>query len=375
VSKICYVIGTLEIGGAERQLLKLLKYMDKEKFLPVFIALRGGAMRKEFEKMVKVIVIGKRWKIDPVLLFRLIKVIKAEKPDILHTSMFTSNTWGRIAGKIAHVPFIIGSELCVDLGKRWYHRLMDRALLPFTDIIIANSDAVKKFYQKTERIPEEKLIVINNGVELEELPDIEENPLFRENLGIEKKGFIIGAGGRFTEQKGFMYLLRAIPEVLKVYPESTFIFVGDGPLRQYFEDYVRENKLKGSVVFTGYRKDILKIFALCDIIAVPSVFEGLPNVVLEGMFLSKPVIGTDIPEIAYLVDDGTTGLLVPVKNTRELAEKIILLLQKPELRRSMGEKGHNVVRDRFSLSAMVRNYEKVYSEGKRINKCARYVES
>jgi len=356
--KICYVIGTLEIGGAEKQLLKLVKNIDRRRFLPVVIALRGGALKEEFEKVVKLIVIGKRWKIDPFFLFRLISVIRKEQPYILHTFMFTSNTWGRIAGIIAGVPVLIASERCVDIWKRWYHKLIDKILLRFTYKVIGNSNAVKKFYQETEGIPANKITVIYNGIDLEEFQNIE--PC---KIEVEKKGGLVGTGGRFTEQKGLIYLLMAIPEVLKVFPDTKFIFVGDGPLRKSFEDFAKSHKISDSVIFTGYRKDILSIFSLCDVIVVPSLFEGMSNIILEAMALKKPVIGTNIPEIAELIEDGKNGFLVPVKdNVKDIAEKIISLLKNPDMRKDMGEKGYNLIKGKFSLEKMIKRYETLYIE-------------
>jgi len=269
---------------------------------------------------------------------------------------------------------IIGSERCVDLWKRWYHRLIDRVLLRFTFRVIGNSDAVKNFYQRTEKIPEDKISVVYNGVDLNEFSGIDVSPSLKKEMGIEWARFIIGAGGRFTEQKGFINLLRAVPLILKVYPDSVFVFVGDGPLRGSFEKFVRDKKLERNIIFTGYRRDILRIFALCDIIAVPSLFEGMPNIILEAMALKKPVVGTDIPEIAELVEDGKNGLLVPVKNnSKVIAEKIITLLQGPGPRRSMGEKGYNTVMEKFSLDKMVKGYEEIYLRAWD-EKCARYAE-
>ncbi|MBN1446037.1 MAG: glycosyltransferase [Candidatus Omnitrophica bacterium] len=361
--KVCYVIGTLEIGGAERQLLKLIKNIDRTKFSPVLIALRSGALKEEFEKAVKAIAIGKKHKVDIFFLIRLITALKRERPDILHTFMFTSNTWGRIAGISAGVPVMIASERCVDVYKRRHHRLIDRILLRRTFCVAANSSAVKEFYQRTERIPESRITVIRNGVDMEEFKSAEPSFALKQELGIEKAEFIVGAGGRFTEQKGFMNLLKAVPAVLEKCRDAFFIFVGDGPLMDDFRSYAKEKKIERNIIFTGYRKDILRIFAQCGVIAVPSLFEGMPNVVLEAMALKKPVLGTDIPEISELVKDGDNGFLVPVKdNADAIAEKIILLYRNPGLCRSMGEKGHKEITERFSLAGMVRGYEKLYEE-------------
>ncbi|MCX8082099.1 MAG: glycosyltransferase [bacterium] len=355
--KICYVIGTLEIGGAEKQLLKLIQNMDKEKFSHVVIALRGGRLKEEFEKETNVIIAGKKWKIDVFFLFRLISIIRKESPDILHTFMFTSNTWGRISGIIGRVPVIISSERCVDIWKRWYHKWTDRILLKYTYKVVGNSNSVKKFYQKTEKIPENKITVIYNGVDLKEFGNI------NTRVEIKKEGFWVGAGGRFTEQKGLINLLKAVPEVIKIFPKTKFVLVGDGPLRNTFEKFVKDNGTSGNVMFTGYRKDILSIFSLCDVIVVPSLFEGMPNIVLEAMALKKPVIGTNIPEIAELIIDEKNGFLVPVKdNVKDIAEKILFLWKTPEVKEKMGEAGYNLIKERFSLERMVREYETLYIE-------------
>lgn len=366
--KICYVIGTLEIGGAEKQLLKLIKGMDREKFAPVVIALRSGLLKEEFEKVVKVIVVGKRWKVDLLFLIRLISIIRKERPDILHTFMFTANTWGRIAGIVSGVPVIIASERCVDIWKKWYHKWIDKILLKFTYKVVGNSNSVKKFYQRIEKIPEHKIEVIYNGVDLEEFKNIDITL-----PDIQKKGFLIGTGGRFTQQKGLINLLMAIPDVLKEIPDTKFIFVGDGPLRRNFEDFVQKKGISNSVIFTGYRKDILSIFSLCDVIVVPSLFEGMPNIVLEAMALKKPVIATNIPEIAELIEDGKNGLLVPVKNNvKDIAEKILYLLKNPEERKKMGEEAYNLIVKKFTIENTVKKYEELYKEA--MGKCVRYVE-
>jgi len=358
--KICYVIGTLEIGGAEKQLLKLVENIDKKIFSPVVIALRGGALKEEFEKAVKLVVIGKRWKIDPFFFFKLILVIKKEKPDILHTFMFTSNTWGRLAGLLSCTPVIISSERCVDIWKKWYHKLIDKFLLLFTKKVVANSSSVKNFYIKTEKIPDDKIEVIYNGIDIKQFENISYSKEKKEEFNIEKAEFIIGTGGRFTEQKGFIYLIEAIPEVLKIIPECFFIFVGDGPLRRNFEKVVEKLNIKYKAAFTGYRKDILEIFSICDLIVVRSLFEGMPNVILEAMTLKKPVIGTNIPEIKELISDGENGLLVPVRNSKSIVDAIILLLKNQSSREKMGKKGYEIVKEKFSLEVMVKKYEKLY---------------
>lgn len=361
--KIVYIIGTLQIGGAEKQLLYLTKNLNRNTFSPKVIVLRkGGALKEEFLKNgIPVIEIGKKFKIDILFLLKLIFILKRERPDIVHTFMFTSNTWGRISALLTKTPIIFSSERCVDPWKKWYHKLIDKLLLIFTDKVIVNSHSVKNFYKKIENIPERKIEVIYNCVDIERIEKIKiSSDEKKKQLKLERSKFIVGTGGRFTEQKGFIYLLLSIPEVLKVFPECFFIFVGDGPLRKKFEETAKKLNVKNNVIFTGYRKDILEIFYICNIIVVPSLFEGMPNVVLESMALKKPVIATDIPEIKELIIDGENGLLVPVKNPQKISEKIIYLLKNPDISQNMGIKSYNHVKAKFTIEKMVKSYEELY---------------
>jgi glycosyltransferase involved in cell wall biosynthesis len=360
--KITYVIGTLEIGGAEKQLLYLCQNLDKSLFSPIVISLRkGGALKTDFlQNNIPVVEIGKRWKLDPGFFFRLVKVLQNGKPDILHTFMFTANTWGRFAGILVGIKKIITSERCVDIWKRGYHRAVDRFLLKFTDKVIANSKGVEDFYLKTENIPEEKINVIYNGFDIDRISSTAISPGLKKQLGLEKAEFIVGAGGRFTAQKGFIHLLKAVPAVLKVYPGCFFIFVGDGPLRGKFEKFVSLNNLEKNVIFTGYRNDINEIFKLCDVIAVPSFFEGMPNIVIEAMAIAKSVIVSDINEMKEFVKEGITGFFTEPGNERQIAEKLVMLLKDGNLRERAGRNAYNFVKENFALERMVKSYEKIY---------------
>ncbi len=362
VRKICYLIATLEIGGAEKQLLKLTRGLDRTRFFPVVIVLRsGGALKKEFaESGIKVRQVGKKFKLDITFFLRLVKFLKKEKPDIVHTFMFTANTWGRLAAKAAGIRMIFSSERCVDLWKRWYHKVIDKVLLKFTCCTVANSFAVRDFYIKLENIPPEKITVIPNGIDVQDFDRYALSGEKKKALNLENCSFLIGAGGRFTSQKGFVYLIQAMPEVLKVFPEAKLIMVGDGPLRVKLELRARQLGVRESVIFTGYRKDIHEILAATRMVIVPSLFEGMPNIVLEAMALKKAVVGSNIPEIAELIKEGITGLLVPVADFRALAEKIIFLLGNPVLCENIGKRGYEFVKENFSVAKMVQRYQQLY---------------
>nr|MQY69267.1 glycosyltransferase [Bacillota bacterium] len=138
--------------------------------------------------------------------------------------------------------------------------------------------------------------------------------------------------------------------------------VGDGELREKMESLVKELEIKDNVVFTGSREDIPKILKVMDIFVLPSLWEGLPIVLLEAMASKKPIVATDVIGNKEVVVDGKTAFLVPPKNPGRLAEKIISLIKNKPLREKFGESGRRRVEETYPLDRMVKETEEVYHE-------------
>ncbi|HNS32465.1 MAG TPA: glycosyltransferase [bacterium] len=359
--KICYVIGTLEVGGAEKQLYLLIRDLNKKKFEPVLIALRDGRMRQDFEKIVKLHVIGKKWKIDIVFLLKLIQIMRLERPHILHASMFTSNLWGRLAACINRVPVIIASELSMDLWKTSFHLFFDRILAWFTRKIICNSQEVERRYRKSLGRYGCKLSVIYNGIDIAFYDSVEDKQAVRGELGISREKVIL-TGGRLCAEKGLDYFLKAASIVVKVTADVKFLIVGEGDKKKSLLEMAEKLELNEHVVFTGYRKDLPDIIKISDVVVLSSLWEGMPNLLIEAMALRKPVIGTNVGGTIEIVKDGETGFLVPAKDPEMLAGAMLCLLKDKVLRERMGNKGYEFVKEKLSLQKMVKKYEELYEE-------------
>ena len=357
MKKICYVIGTLEIGGTESQLLRLCRAIDKNRFLPVVISLRcGGHLKEDFEKYgIRVIEVGKKYKIDFLFFLRLIHILHKEKPDILQTFMFTSNTWGRIAGLLCRVPVIIACERSTDKWKKNHHFFIDILLGLFTDVIVCNCFTVKKHYERKIRPVAGKLIVIPNGVEIE---DIEKPPEFV----AQKKEKIVLTAGRLSPEKGIQYFIKGARIVLSNVKNVKFIIVGDGPLRENLERLVYECRIKDNVIFTGYQKDMKDFITMSDVVVLSSLWEGLPNILLEAMALKKPVIATDVGGVREIVKNGENGFIVSPGCPDEIADKIINILSDDEASLKMGENAYRFVKENFDIKKMVSSYEFLYEK-------------
>lgn len=352
--KICYIIGTLETGGTEKQLYLLIKNLDKEKFCTTVVSLRDGRMRNDFEKITKLYVLKKRWKFDLKILFDLVRIMKKGRFDIVHSFLFTSNTWGRIAGICAGVPVIIASERSIDLWKKPIHIFVDIVLGYFTDKIVCNSFTVKKHYERKLKKVAKKLIVIRNGIELKQLPDSIETG--------EKKEKIVFTASRLSPEKGIVYLIYAAKKILEKRKDIKFLIAGDGELRQKLENLANEYKISNNVIFLGYQENVQQFICVSDVVVLTSLWEGLPNILLEAMAMKKPVVATNVGGTAEIVKDGENGFLVEPCDVAGIAEKIEKLIDDENLSKSMGEKGYEFVRGNFDLSLMVLAYEKLYQE-------------
>ncbi len=358
---IFYLIATLDIGGAERQLVELVKRIDKKKFNPVVCCLtRGGPLEKELkDAKIKYFILGKKFKFDFSVIFNLIPILKQENIQILHTWMFTSNAFGRVAGIIAKIPIIIAEEQCVDIWKNKFHLFIDKTLSYFTDKIICVSEGVKNFYYQRAYIPLDKMITIYNGIKIYDNVNIDTGKK-KEEFGIIANDKVITTVGRLAPQKGIEYLLYAVPILLESLPKTKFLIVGEGAERNKLENLARKLNISKNVIFTGLRNDIKEILAVTDVFVLPSLFEGFPNVIMEAMLAGKPVVATEIPGIDELAVNGKTGFLVPPKDVNSLASAIIALLKNPKEGKKMGIKGRQRIEKYFSINETVRETEELY---------------
>lgn len=288
-------------------------------------------------------------------------MIARRRPDLVQTWLFSGNTYGRLAARAAGVKRTVATERCVDSWKGQYQLAIDRWLIRKTAVVVVNSQAVKSFYERAG-LPSEKLVVIPNGVP--PAPGIgEDDARWRlSQLGIDTSRPIVGFIGRLWPQKRVADLIWASDILRLAGIEHQVVIVGDGPRRPSLERFTRNLDLRERVHFLGHRGDALELLAGFDLLVLPSVFEGMPNVVLEAMQAKKPVIATQIPGLSELVEDERTGLLVEPKKPFLLAKAIHRTIEDPELRRQWGEAGFRRAVERFSVERMVESYARLYDE-------------
>ena len=352
---ILYLVVGLEIGGTEIQLLELLKKLDRRKYNPIVCSIKEkGIVADDIEKTdIRVESLSIRNRFNLLALPRLVKILRRERIDILHTFLFWANILGRFTGRIARVPIIISSEECINLRKKKIAILIDRLTSRWADRIVVISKAIKNTLVERERISPEKIEVIYNGIDLNSFKTEDK----KEEDSIPKVGIV----GRLHPDKGHRYFLKAAAQIVKKEPRVEFLIVGNGPLRKELGALSNKLGLSGKVIFAGERRDILKIISSLDILVLSSLEEGLGNVLLEAMATGKPVIATKVGGVPEVVLDGETGILVPPRNPEALAQVTLKLLTNRALAKRMGQAGRRRVEKYFTIDRMVKETEKVYN--------------
>jgi len=220
-------------------------------------------------------------------------------------------------------------------------------------------------------IHEKKILVIPNGIREGGMPTEEDRRRTRREVGITENATVVGVIGRLSEEKGVRYLIESSEEILRESGDVTFMIVGEGVQREVLEKQARKvcenvygegKEWKKRFVFTGFREDVSRLLSSMDILVLPSIVEGLPMALLEGMAAAKPVVATQVGAVPDVVKDGETGVLVAPQKPSALSEAIKKLLGDGELSQRMGRRGRERIIEEYSASRMAERYAEMYGE-------------
>ena len=360
-TRILQIIPSLDRSGAEKQLALLAAGLPRDEFEVHVCALtRGGPLLDDLAiSDIPVTVIGKSWKIDPGAYWRLKRHIAKLRPDLVHTWIFAANCYGRYAASRAGVKHIVAGERCVDRWKVWHELAIDRYLAKRTEKIVTNSHGVVEFY-KERGLPEEKFVVIPNGIKpFERTDDVSRTELLDE-LGLPGHARLIGAIGRLWPQKRIKDLIWATDLIKCIRDDTHLLIIGDGPQRWRLERYRDQCEIRDKVHFLGQRDDVARLLPHFDCLYLASGYEGQSNAIMEAMSAGVPVIATDIPGNRELVVPEKTGYLVPVGDRAEFARWTNVLLNDSELSKRMGDAGQARMINDFSVEQMIERHAMLY---------------
>ncbi len=374
--RVMHVVRSLGNGDGIAQVVSsLVSNMNKERFdVSVCCLVSGGIFAEQMKSAgVEVTILNARSEVSLRAIFsnipqitKLVYLLRRKKIDILHTHEFFPGTLGRIAAIIARVPVIVLMLHNIDYWKKWHHRLVDKMLARFTDRIVTNSRAVKDDVCIKSGIPEEKFVIIHNGIDLKKFSHPENGNGLKNELGIGNNEYIVGTVGRWAKQKGYQYLIEASRIVRSVRKDVRFVIVGGDahhPGESIKDELFRLNdnlNEEDRVIFTGYRPDIPELISIFDIFVFPSLWEGFGLAMAEAMAMGKPLVASKIGAISEIVEHRKTGLLVPSGDAKAIANAVIELIENKKITEAMGESGRKYVEDFFSVEGMTKKYEELY---------------
>ncbi len=366
---VLYIAGWGDLrSGGPISLLNLLQKLDRERFKPLVVCPSPGTLVEVLKSTnieTEIINIKSLKKLHLFSFFssivRLSKLIKAQKIDIVHSNAACSRESfsGAIAAKIGKIPFIYHVRTLDSAG--W----IEKILAGLSAKIVVISDAVsKKFYWLKNP---KKIIKIYNGVDVEKFNPAINPETMRKEFGLNSKTVVIGTAGILAPLKGFQYFLEAVAEIIKKCPDAKFLVVGE--TAEKFKDYKRklENlidflKLNKKIVFAEFRKDFPQILAGIDIFVLSSTKEAFGRVLIEAQACGKPVVASCVGGIPEVVKNKVTGILVPSKNPRAIAEAVMDLIKNREKAKRMGLAGRKRVEAFFDINYNAHRTMELYGE-------------
>lgn len=361
--RLMIITHDLAIGGLQQVVVNICKTIDRSKFEVFVLCLRNlGEYVSEVEEMgIEVLSIPKKGTgTDYWSFLKVGKILREKKIDIIHTHNTQPLFDGTMGALFSGVKTIVHTDHArgAASSKRWEY--IERLMSKFVYRFVAVSDDTAQKLIKYQKISSKKITTIMNGIDGDKYQiDFDENRLRSELIG-DREGPVIGLGVRLAEQKGIHYLLQAMPEVIKRFPDITLLIAGKGPLEAQLKGVADDLDISDNVRFVGPRLDLHQILKIFDIYVLPSLWEGLPMVLLEAMAAGCPIISTDVGGIYMAITNGVNGTLVPPQKPQKLSSAIIDLLSNDNLRRSYSLSGMDIFKQKFSARTMTQQYEKLY---------------
>ncbi|MBU4343804.1 MAG: glycosyltransferase family 4 protein [Proteobacteria bacterium] len=298
--------------------------------------------------------------------FALIKILRYEHPDIVHTHTSKAGIMGRWAAFLTGIPVIIhtphGHVFWGYFGrcKTLFYIILEKLTACITDKIIALTEQEKKDHLHFLIASEDKFSVVHSGINLDRFSNLSVDPaVMKRELEIPEGNLVVGTAGRLTPVKGQRYLIEAARKIVDVKPDTTFVFLGDGELLNELKNMAFRLGIRENVKFLGWRPDVAEVMSTFDIFVLPSLNEGMGRVLVEAMAMGKPIVASDVGGIADLVVDGKNGFLVPAADVEIMVVRINDLLESAEKRKKMGENGKSRAAN-YSSNLMVKNIDQLY---------------
>jgi len=290
----------------------------------------------------------------------MVRFIESEHIDVVNTHSSKDSWLVLPSARLArNKPFAIRTRhLSVAISKDPFSRFLYNSLPHF---IITTGEAIRKQMINDNHFNPDKIISIPTGVDLDLFIAEGQNDILRKELNLPPSASLIGTVSVFRNWKGLDYFVKAMPMILKEFPDAIGVIAGDGPDKRILQNTITETGMDTKIHLLGHREDIPDVLRSIDILVHPSYAnEGVPQSVLQAMALKKPVVASDLEPLREVVIEGVTGKLSRIKDPESIAHAVITLLRNKELTAYLGENGRKLVEDSYSFQHMTDKIESLY---------------
>ncbi len=366
---LAYVIDTIfkPAAGTEKQLLLLIQNLDKSKFKPHLICLRNSEWLQNTNHEFPVLILDmKSFRLTHLMpaITKFKKYCRHNNIKIVQTFFRDGNFFGTIAAYLSGIKVIISSRR--NYGRGYWHSLFWLLLLKIfrfmTTLYISNSHINAKYVAQSEKVSEQKIHVIHNGLIMDKFISL--TGRYRENtrktLGLTEDQILIGIVANLRPVKNLILFVKMAAQITKRYPLTMFLIIGEGEERPLIENLINDYELKEKVILAGQQTDVLPYLASMDIGVLCSKSESLSNSIIEYMAAGIPSVVSDVGGNAEAIG-GVGGLVFQADNLDEFCDKISQLISNEALRISIGDAAKSFASDHYALKNAIIRHEDIYT--------------
>jgi glycosyltransferase involved in cell wall biosynthesis len=373
--KIAHIITRLISGGADEHVISLVAGLDKSIFTCCLIAGGDSEILTRAESkginIIKVKFLVR--KINPLkdiyALIHILFILKKIKVDIVHTNTAKAGIIGRLAAKLAGVPIIVHTLHGLSYNeympklKRVFYIYLERWVNKITDRIISVSEIIKNKSIRLGTADKQKMVTIYSGIDMRRFNNINTNIiLIKKSLNIHPDYLIIGTVARLEQRKGLRYFVEIVNRLRSYQSKFKAVIVGEGPEYNNLLERASLLGLQDTLLFTGYRHDVLEIMSLFDILCLTSLWEGIPRILVEGGLLRKPLVAFDIDGNSEVIKEGVNGYLIPKLDIDAFVQALNKLYSDQNLRLRLSRGNKKIGFTQWDLSTMIEKTQVLYGE-------------
>ncbi len=377
--RVLHIITRMIPGGADENTLQTVLLLDKARFtVDLIVGGQSDEMMLRRVENCRVVILPELVR-NPSLscdiksFIKIMRIIRHEKYHIVHTHTAKAGILGRMAAWLCRTPIIVHTlhgttfHRAMHASEAFFYRILERLTACITDQLVSVGDDLRQIYLNAGVGKPEQYVTIRSGFEISRfrLSDAEialRRRKIRRELGISDAAYVIGSASRLEPRKGQYYFIQSAQQLLSKYPDLVFILAGDGPSAEELRTLAQSLRIANKIHFLGHRKDIEDVMSAMDVFVLSSLWEGLPQVLVQAAALGRPIVSFDAEGAKEIVHGGENGFVVPRGDENALTESLAYLISHPQRAREMGLRGRRFIGAEYDKEIMVRRIDELYSE-------------